>query len=165
MSSYFILVVSICFYSLLLRYKRGNRYFLLLSGVHLLLYYLLRHPYVYPDNRSYAEAYMQISQLDYVTSLLYRWEFGYITLNWILTRFSDNPQTLFTVTSLIYVGCLMWLVKHWSSMPQLTLLVFLTYPMLFFPSLFVLRQHLVCMFALLGIYFFDKKWKSFFFSV
>lgn len=135
--------------------RLGNRIFLFISTIHISLFHALRNPYAYPDNEIYASSFIDISNLDLhslITETYMGWETGYVFYNFILSKFTENPEWLFISSSLFMVIGYMHLVNKYSFIPFVSILIYLLYPLMFCQSLFVLRQHIATVIMLYAVY-------------
>jgi len=142
-------------------YKK-NIYYIFCATIHLTLFHALRNPYIYPDNGTYGWIYSDMptySLIEIVTENI-GWEKGYMLYNYLLAQIFPNTEALFISTSLFMVCTFMFLVYKWSYIPWISVLIYILHPMLFYTSLFVLRQHLAMVIVLLALYFINDYRKS-----
>lgn len=135
--------------------KLHNRIFLFISTIHVSLFHALRDPYVYPDNDIYASNYINISKVDLHSLIIETymgWEPGYVLYNFMLSKISENPEYLFISSSLFMVIGYMIIIRKYSFMPFVSVMIYLLYPLMFCQSLFVLRQHIATIIMLYAIY-------------
>lgn len=142
-------------------YKK-HVYYIICATIHLALFHALRDPYIYPDNWIYGWTYsdMPTYSLKEIMSENIGWEKGYMLYNYLLAQIFPNTEALFISTSLFMVCTFMFLVYKWSYIPWVSVLIYILHPMLFYTSLFVLRQHLAMIIVLLALYFINDYRKS-----
>ena len=80
--------------------KLARKCFFLIVIIHAVLFRALSNPYDYVDTLGYAEAFGIISEMSFkeaVLSVNYftGWGQGYVTLNWLIGQWTDNPIFLF----------------------------------------------------------------------
>ena len=166
-----LFIYKIFINSLVLSDNRKNILYITCSTIHLLLFHALRNPFIYPDNEGYSIAYYIISEYNLKEIftdpyfLYASWEKGYVLYNYILSNFFNSSTILFISTSCFIVLGFMFLVYKWSSYPCLSVLLYVLNPMLFYTSLFVLRQHIAIIFVLLSIYYIYDLRKSFLLAI
>lgn len=141
--------------------KRARLFFFSLVSFHAILFRALANPYVYDDSFRYAYAFEQICGLnlkDIVLSVnaYTEWGIGYLVINWIITQFTHNAQYLFIVVAILTVGGTIRYYYKSTYTPLLTILLYLSYPMMYTMSFGVIRQHLSIMFALWALFYLDK---------
>lgn len=143
------------------RYKK-NVLYVVCATIHLALFHSLRNPYVYPDNLIYGTFYYEIPAYTLKELLIgsMGWEKGYVIYNYLLAQVFPSPEALFITTSLFMTCGFMYLVYKWSYKPWLSVLIYILHPMLFYTSLFVLRQHIAMIFILFALFYVNDFRKS-----
>lgn len=146
------------------------KYFSLIVTIHAILFRALADPYDYKDTINYTRAYIYISGLSFRDAALTineftKWGQGYVVLNWILSRISDDPNFLFVSLSVLTVGMVMWYYTRTSYSIFLTVILYLVYPMMYLMSFAVVRQHLSVAFMLMALYYIDDYKKSLPFAI
>lgn len=139
--------------------RKTERVFLKVACLHAILFRALADPFNYVDTVNYAQAYEDISEMTFsecLTCYYADWGVGYIVLNWLLSRISSDPQILFTFLSVATVGGVMLFYMKTSHAYLLTVLFYLMYPMLYYMSFGVVRQHFSLMFLLAALYNVDN---------
>lgn len=163
---YFYNVLFILLYGAVCKITLPPRYtrlvFCLISALHIGAFHALRNPYVYPDNENYALAFERIAGFSLqenisVFGAYFNWGPGYVFLNYLLYKLSPNPEILFVTTSVLMVGAIIWVIFKCSYMPVVSVCLYLLYPLMFYQSLFVIRQHLAAAFIMLAVYYMDKR--------
>ncbi len=138
---------------------RADELFFKIACLHAILFRALADPYNYVDTVVYAEAYEDIGGMTFsecLTCFYVEWGVGYVALNWLLSRISSDPLFLFTVLSIGTVGGAMLFYRKTSYAYLLTVLFYLTYPMLYYQSFGVVRQHFSCVLLLAALYNIDS---------
>lgn len=142
---------------------------MLCATVHILVIHAFRDPFIFPDNEGYARHFENLSYyknwknvIRYAQTHSSGLEYGYMYLNYFIARISKNhdPEVFFITTSCIMVLSMMFVVYKTSKFPIVSILLYFTYPAVFYQSMFVLRQHLACCLIIFAIYFMDKKYIS-----
>lgn len=151
-----------CFIRLILHNRRWiHEVFFLIISLHAILFRALANPYVYPDTRGYTEAFQYICNWDFkeaVMSINYYsvWGQGYVALNWLICRFTEDPMYLFITLAILSVGGVMLYYKKTAYVPLLSVMLYLSYPMMYLMGFYVVRQHLAVVFILWALYFADN---------
>lgn len=149
--------------------KKKHLYFMLCATVHILVIHAFRDPFIFPDNEGYASIYDKLSYyknwrdvLGFTEIHFSGLEYGYMYLNYFIACISKNhdPEVFFITTSCIMVLSMMFVVYKTSKFPLVSVLMYFTYPAVFYQSMYVLRQHLACCLIIFAIYFMDKKYIS-----
>lgn len=140
------------------RKKKHNLFFGIIL-IHAVLFRALANPLNYTDTEGYAIAYENIatySLTEALTSIYGAWGVGYVGLNWLLSRVSSDPYLLFFFLSVISVGGVLLFYKKTSYGLLASIMLYLTYPMLYYMSFGVVRQHFSIVFILYSLYYFDR---------
>lgn len=135
--------------------KKNNELFFKVVCIHAVLFRALANPLNYTDIQVYCSAFENISMMTFpecLTCLYVNWGVGYVVLNWLLSRISTDPLILFTFLSIATVGGVMLFYKKTSYAYLLTVLFYLMYPMLYYMSFGVIRQHFSVVFLLAALY-------------
>ena len=161
----FVVVVYLLIRLFIFNKSYKSKIFIIITTIYLTLFHALRDPYVYPDNQSYAYAFEVVSTFSFKEALLQMnswtfWGQGYVFLNWILALFSSRPEILFVTTSIFIVVGMMYFIYKTSYSVVLSVLLWLLYGIMFYQSLFVLRQHIACVLVLIAIYNIRRKYFS-----
>ena len=91
------------------------------------------------DTLNYCQGYQHIQQLSFENAMKFGWEQGYVTINWLLSRFFDDERTLLVfMATFILIPIFVW-IKRESTSPLLSLIVFVGMGM-WNSSMFILRQ-------------------------
>ena len=138
--------------------KLARKCFFLIVIIHAVLFRALSNPYDYVDTLGYAEAFGIISEMSFkeaVLSVNYftGWGQGYVTLNWLIGQWTDNPIFLFVVLATVSVGGVILYYYKTSYTPLLSVLFYLLYPMMYYQGFGVVRQHLAIVFVLWALYY------------
>lgn len=139
------------------------------SGVKNLFYYIcaillvffsaFRNFTVGADTQNYCQGYVQIRHLTFREAMNFRWEKGYVALNWLLGRFFEHERTLLIVMAIFILFPIFYWVKKESKWPLLSIVVFFGMGM-WDTSMFILRQW--CAMAVLTYSYKYIKEKDFF---
>lgn len=156
---YAINLAAVILYGIITRIifrEKWKSVFIFIATIHLALFHALRNPFDYPDNALYYDAYKEIAGYNFKECFFElhsftSWEPGYVLLNFILSRISPAPALLFICSSFFMVVGNMFIIKKLSYNPLLSTLIYMIYPLMFGQSLFVLRQHIACVFVLLSV--------------
>lgn len=148
-----------------LKKESASIIFIAIATIDVVIFHALRDPLIFSDNPIYADAYNAILSYDLKDIILgvneyTTWEKGYLLLNLLLGKISDSYELLFISTSIFMVVGFMVLVRKWSYIPIISIIVYLIYPMLFYQSLFVIRQHIAAIFILIALYYMPEIGKS-----
>lgn len=153
MSLYLLNCLIVVLYGVIISPNKSHKrreFFLLLTYVHLLLFHILRDPFIYPDSDNYLDGFNLAIECSSFKDLIYnpvvflRFEPGYMILNYIASRFCSSEYTIFIASSIIIISGYVYVVKRYSKSPLLSILIILLYPLIFQQSFFVLRQHIAC---------------------
>ena len=135
--------------------QKNNELFFKVVCIHAVLFRVLANPLNYTDTQGYALAFENISKMSFsecLTCFYVDWGIGYVVLNWLLSRISSDPLILFTFLSVATVGGVMLFYKKTSHAYLLTVMFYLMYPMLYYMSFGVVRQHFSIVFLLAALY-------------
>lgn len=140
---------------------KDRKVFFFLSAIHLLCVHAFTDHLSFPDNVNYYYAFRDILSYSFkeaAFTLTYysKWGQGFVLLNYILSRISEDPQILFVACSCLFVPVVMWFLYKTAHYPLFSVCVFVLYPMMFFQSQYVLRQHLASAFLLIALYFINR---------
>lgn len=137
---------------------KANKRFAIVVGIHAVLFRALANPYNYVDTDLYAEAYQNLADMSWIEFLLYGkdWGVGYVFFNWILGFLNSDPQFLFATLSVISIVPVVWFYYKTSDNMLLSMIIYLTYPMMYYMGFGVVRQHAAIAFALLSLYYIDR---------
>lgn len=138
---------------------KANNVFITIACIHAILFRCFANPLNYVDTEGYAKAFAylgEISLQESLTSVYSSWGIGFVILNWILSKFSTNYMVLFTFLSVVSVGGVFWFYKKTSYAFLITVLFYLSYPMLYYMGFGVVRHHFSIVFMLLALFFVDK---------
>lgn len=170
MDLYLLNLLVICFYRLIIRvlgFKKDKERvcFVVLAFIHITIFHALRDPYIFPDNTGYSEAFVEISQMSFHEAAFELtpysvWGQGYVLLNWLLSRISNDPSILFVGTSIIMVSGIMWFIYKCSYSPLMSICAFFLYASLMFQSFYAIRQHIAATFLLLALLYIQNLKKS-----
>lgn len=141
--------------------KKARNYFFLVVALHAILFRALANPYVYPDTQRYTYAFdyiagMKFKEMAFSINQFTGWGVGYLILNWIIGQLTHDATYLFIVLSVISVGGVMLFYYKTSYTPLLTVVLYLSYPMMYTMGFGVVRQHLAVVFVLWALYYADK---------
>ena len=144
---------------------RSCKLFFVFVTLHAILFRALASPFNYVDTDLYADGFKEIADMSFVDAVFVpniysSWGVGFISLNWILNRFTPDVTLNFVVISIVSVyGVLLYYFKSSYSF-LISVLFYLLYPMLYFMGFGVIRQHLSIVFILWALYFIDEIKKS-----
>lgn len=168
MTTLIINLIIICLYAFVLsqlnvRWKEKRKVFLLLTFAHLLCLYIFKDPRPFPDIEDYYIYFEKLSpDFRNMTNERYmdRVELGWYFYNKGLLKIFHNPYSLIFITAILTL--LSYLSVFYRNSRILWLSVFLFFCTNFYPSLFVLRQHLAIALCLLTIpYIIKRDFKKF----
>lgn len=142
--------------------QKANKYFAFIVCTHAVLFRALANPYNYSDTEFYALAYQDLADASWIEFLLYtkEWGVGYIFLNWILGHINSDPQFLFASLSVISIVPVIWFYYKTSNNLLLSMMIYLTYPMMYYMGFGVVRQHAAVAYVLLSLYYIGEYNKS-----
>ena len=161
---YLLNFLLIPLYYLIIRAIAGSKNkakipFFFIVGLHVVLFRALANPFVYVDTEGYAVAFSDLSFMGFseaMTSAYTVWGHGYIFLNWLVGRFTNNPNMFFFVLSVLSVGGVMAYYYKSSQTPLTTVSLYLLYPMMYLMGFGVVRQHFAIVFTLWALYYMDN---------
>ncbi len=168
MTTLVINIIIICLYPFVLsqlnvRGKVQRKVFLFLAFAHLLSLYILKDPRPFPDIEEYYIYFENLSpDFRNMTNERYmdRVELGWYIYNKVLQKIFHNPFSMICITAILTL--LAYLSVFSRNSKVLWLSVFLFFCTNFYPSLFVLRQHLAIPICLLTIpYVIKRDFKKF----
>ncbi len=134
------------------------------AGV-LVLLSALRDYSVGADTLIYCEEFHTIRGLPFLEAMHFRWEQGYVAVNWLLGQFLEDERFLLILMSCIILFPIFIWIKRESQWPILSLVVFIGMGM-WNASMFILRQW--CAMAVLTFsykYIRERKFVPFFITV
>ena len=133
---------------------------MLVAFVHIGLFHALRNPYIFPDNAGYAQSFLYIHNMPIKEALFsvysFEWGTGFIFLQWLIGRFTHEPQVMFMCLSFFYIACVFWAIFKGSRLPIVSIVVFMVYPLMFYQSQYVLRQHIAAGVIMLFLYYIEN---------
>lgn len=91
------------------------------------------------DTLNYCHGYRDIRQLSFMNAMRFRWEKGYVLINWILGQFFENERVLLVFMACFILLPIVFWIKRESRLPLLSLVVFIGMGM-WNSSMFILRQ-------------------------
>lgn len=160
---------SLFVYTLKFDVNLKRKIFFILSSFHIVLFQALRNPYIYNDSDNYSQMFIEIKEwpLSYAFSLTNVYTIlgqGYVIYNYILSRFTENPEILFFLSSVFSVYVVLWYYYKASYIPWISTIIYLLYPMLYLMSFMIVRQSIATAFVVLALYNIKNIKKSLFFS-
>lgn len=144
---------------------KRNKLFAIVVGMHAVLFRALADPYIFVDTEQYHKGFDDISamtlresvfQLNFYT----HWGQGYLLWNWLISRFAEDYHFLYIATAIAGVSTVVWFYYKSVGNVLFPMIIYLAYPMMFYQSCGVLRQHFSVAFILLAIYYLDNYIKS-----
>lgn len=141
---------------------KARKIFFILLTFHLVLFRALSNPYNYVDTLVYAQAFndivsMPINDVFSLKNNIYaEWGIGYVVSNWLVGCFSHDSQILFMTMAVIGIIPVTWFIYKTSNSMLFPIVVYLLYPMFFYMSFGVIRQHIAVGFILLALYYVDS---------
>ena len=168
-----LLIVIVYYLLIAVVFKRKkiiNKVFIIIVTIHATLFRALANPYNYTDTINYATGFdlikdMSLNEALFELHFASMWGKGYILLNWIIGHFTNNPQFLFSLISIFTVIGVMWFYYKTTNKIIVPVFFYLAYPMLYYMSFGVLRQHFAIVFGLLSIYYIQNEKKSILYSL
>lgn len=139
--------------------RKAESIFFKVACLHAILFRALADPFNYVDTANYAQAYEEIGNMTFlecITCPYISWGVGYVVFNWLLSKVSVETIFLFTVLTVVTVGGVMKFYSKTSYAYLLTVMFYLMYPMLYYMSFGVVRQHFSIIFFLAALYNIDK---------
>jgi len=140
--------------------KNADRIFFITVAIHAVLFRAMANPYVYVDTQGYSYAFENIATMSLKEAVLLshwsNWGQGYVALNWLISRFTQDPRYLFVVLSILSVGGVMLFYRKTSETLLLTIMLYLLYPMMYVMGFGVVRQHLAIVFVLWALYYINN---------
>lgn len=141
--------------------EQKNQIFMIIFCIHATLFRALANPYNYVDTEGYAIAFQNIASMNLRTVFsplnpYLEWGVGYVVINRLIGFFTDDPKFLFICVAALTIVPLCWLYAKTTKNDLMTVLLFLSYPMLYLMGFGVLRQHLAVTYVLLALYFVNR---------
>ena len=141
--------------------NKANDVFIRIVIVHAVLFRALANPWNYVDSGQYVNGFMDIAKMNineafFSINEYSDWGQFYVLLNWVVSRFSENPISLYVVLALVTVGGTLWFYYKTSYTILSTLLLYFLYPMMYLMGFGVVRQHLSLVFVLWALYYIDN---------
>lgn len=148
----------------------ANRVFSIVVALHAILFRALANPYNYVDTEVYAAAFSDIASMPFLYAIspinVYAdWGLGFVFVNWLIGQFSSNPQTMFVIMSVIGLVPVFFFFYKTSDSLLLSIVFYLLYPMFFYMSFGVIRQHVAIGFTLMALYSIDNMKRSLLWAV
>ncbi len=136
--------------------RMKNSLFFFLTSIHLGLFHALRNPFNYKDNQGYANAYEYLGTLSFSeiiaqTGAYSSWDIGYNLFNKLISYISPQADWYFAISGFLMVVSWMFMYKRYSYMPLLSVVVYMLYPLMFYQSMYVLRQHMAAVFMIAAL--------------
>lgn len=141
--------------------KKRNKAFAIVVCLHATLFRALANPFNYVDTDLYADGFVAISQMsfqDAILSINYytHWGQGFLLFNWLVGLITQDYTLMFFLASFLAVIPVIWYYYKTSKNLLLPVLLYLTYPMMYYMGFGVLREHLAVPFVLLALYYVDN---------
>ena len=142
----------------LLPRQKAHQWFVWAFAIHAILFRALAYPFYFTDAPTYARAYYDISHFTFQHAFFERnnftvWGRGYVALNWLLSRVSNDHILLFVTLSVVSVGATIWFYAKTSYSFLLTVMLYLLYPMMYLMGCTALRQSLSMAVTLVALYY------------
>ncbi len=140
---------------------RGKKYFVLSTGIVLLLYAALRAQNLQPDIPDYVRKYEQYAKYSFqeIISIFKQENFKdptYYFLGWLFSRLFSNAQVWLTFVAAVYIFTVALLIYKESEDPLISFIAFLALGFFEF-SLSGLRQTLAMSFTMLSYFGIKRK--------
>lgn len=160
-----ILVYYVFFISTIKDKHKAYKYFAIVAGVHVVLFRALANPFNYVDADNYLTSFPIICDMSFEDACLKLNGFsatghGFVIYQWLLGRIAVNDYILHSVTAIINISLVVWYYRKVSENIFLPLMIFLAYPMLYYMSFGVIRQHLAAAVILMALCYVDDLKKS-----
>ena len=142
----------------LLPRQKADRWFMWAFAIHAILFRALAYPFDFTDAPNYARAYHKIYYYSFQHAILEQnnytvWGRGYVALNWLLSRVSNDHILLFVTLSVVTVGATVWFYAKTSYSYLITVMLYLLYPMMYLMGCTALRQYLSIAVTLVALYY------------
>lgn len=167
---FLILLGAISIFALALlnnKYKKGSKYFCVITGILLILYAALRSKNLYPDTPLYFKRQQEIATYDFSQALdLYRSDLknpSFYFLGWLVSRVFADAQYWFAFIAIVTVIPIVFLTYKDSSLPYISIITYLSLGFFTF-GLTGLRQALAMAF-IVPAYYLAKDGKFFKFLI
>lgn len=172
---YIFNLTLIFFYYFLIKVKcpkpgEARKLFAIMVGIHIFLFRALANPFDYVDTGNYEMAFSSIREMSLKECILEINPFthmglGFVFLNWLVSRFTDNYIFFSIICSFIGVIPVIWFYYKSNQKMLFPIFMYLTYPAMFHQSIGVLRQHISVSIMLIAIFYIDNLKKSMPFSL
>lgn len=141
--------------------QNKRKRFAIIACIHIVLFRGFSDPFDYVDADNYLMTFDYIKDSSFFEAIININMFthmgqGYLFLNWIVSRFTDSYFVFTFVCSLVGVIPVVWFYYKSGQKLLFPLLVYLTYPMMFYQGFGVLRQHLSVAIILLVLYYLGR---------
>lgn len=161
---YNLLAVPLYYYIIRINAKNtvnSTKFFYFVVALHAILFRVLANPYNYVDIENYANAFGNIAEMSFNEAVfsfnIYSaWGVGYVALNWVVGQLANNALYLFAITTILSVGGTVYYYKKTSYLSLAPIMLYLLYPMMYFMSFGVIRQHISIPFILFALYYIDN---------
>jgi hypothetical protein len=144
--------------------ERGKceKYFAILVGIHATLFRALINPDLTPDHMAYFEAFDWIrfksfKEVVLSNNYLSEWGRGFLLLNWLISRFTDDGRALYIICALICVPIEIWFYYKNTHYMLYPILLYLSYPMTYCLEFSAIRQGLCISFLLVALHYVEYK--------
>lgn len=141
--------------------KKRNKAFAIVVCLHATLFRALANPFNYVDTEGYADGFVALSNMSFEDAFLSinyytHWGQGFLLFNWLIGRITQDYTLMFFLASFLAVIPVIWFYYKTSKSLLLPVLLYLTYPMMYYMGFGVLREHLAIPFVLLALYYIDN---------
>lgn len=154
------------FYSILINKsqknsKRSSLSLFIISAIHLLVIQSFFDTHILLDSDGYIEAFEDVHFFTFYEAVLdgfiNEWGVGFMIYNKLISYFTNDAHLYYMMTYVIIDIPLLWYFYKVSNNYQLSLLLYLFHPMLFWDSNYILRQHMAISLSAVALYYSDKK--------
>jgi putative polysaccharide polymerase protein len=154
----FIYIVLTFIISKVINKKFSDKIFLFLNFLLLFILAAFRDVSVGNDTQEYYRVFKTISLTNSINGIFItsRFEIGYLLLNYLITRFTNNFNVLLFITSFIYLYSVFKFIDKYSKSKFVAIMLFFTFSMYY--SIFnIQRQCIAIAIFLYAIRFLEKK--------
>ncbi len=154
----FIYIVLTFAISKIINKKFSNKIFLTLNFIFLFMLAAFRDVSVGNDTIEYYRIFNLISSIESVNEIfnISRYEIGYLLLNYLITRFTNNFNVLLFITSYIYIYSVFKFIERYSESKFMAVMLFFTLSM-YYLIFNIQRQCIAIAIFLYAIKFLENK--------
>lgn len=154
----FIYIVFTYMISKIINKKFNDRIFLALNFIFLLILAAFRDVSVGNDTVEYYRIFNLVSSINFIDGIfnISRYEIGYLLLNYVVTRFTNNFNIILFITSFLYLYSTFKFIEKYSKSKFMAVMLFFTFSM-YYLIFNIQRQCIAIAIFLYAIKFLENK--------